>query len=193
MVPKQIQRERVLAKTAAHVLQHGLSHASLRQLAAAAGVSDRMLLYYFDDKTELIAATLTRVALDMQVRLAEVFPSDARFRPGDITARAADLTSAPPLRAYMHLWVEITALAARGQAPYVVVAEEIAKGFHAWIDARLAIEDGEERRQVAAMLLVFIDGLSLLDTFAGGDIATDARQAMIRLLDAQHGKDIPDA
>ncbi|MFY8208820.1 MAG: TetR/AcrR family transcriptional regulator, partial [Caulobacter sp.] len=43
------QRARVIAVLADHLLATGLSQASLRQLAAAAGVSDRMLLYYFAD------------------------------------------------------------------------------------------------------------------------------------------------
>ena len=38
-------RTRLLDRLAAHVIAHGLSAASLRPLAKAAGTSDRMLMY----------------------------------------------------------------------------------------------------------------------------------------------------
>ena len=40
------------------VLANGLGAASLRPLAASAGISDRMLLYYFKDKPAVMAAIL---------------------------------------------------------------------------------------------------------------------------------------
>ena len=56
------RRAAIVERLADHVLVHGLVAASLRPLAKAAGTSDRMLLYYFSDKTEIIAATLQRIA-----------------------------------------------------------------------------------------------------------------------------------
>ena len=56
------RRSVIVDRLADHVLAHGLVSASLRPLAKAAGTSDRMLLYYFADKSELLAATLQRIA-----------------------------------------------------------------------------------------------------------------------------------
>ena len=55
MSPRDEQRERVIGALTGHLLRTGLSQSSLRQLAAAAEVSDRMLLYYFVDKAEVLA------------------------------------------------------------------------------------------------------------------------------------------
>jgi AcrR family transcriptional regulator len=55
------KRNALLNSMADFVLTYGLGAASLRPLAKAAGLSDRMLLYYFKDKDELIAAILARI------------------------------------------------------------------------------------------------------------------------------------
>ena len=49
-----------------HALEHGLIGLSLRPVAAALGTSDRMLLYPFTDKDDLVA-TVLRVSNDRSV------------------------------------------------------------------------------------------------------------------------------
>ncbi|NCU12087.1 MAG: TetR/AcrR family transcriptional regulator, partial [Sphingomonadaceae bacterium] len=75
------QREAVVERLAAHLLETGLSRTSLRQLAAAAGVSDRMLLYYFADKAEVLSAVLARVAGELAMRLTKAIPDGAPLKP----------------------------------------------------------------------------------------------------------------
>ena len=61
------ERREVLAEAATdYVLEHGLLDLSLRPLAAALGTSDRMLLYHFSDKNDLVA-TVLRVSNDRSV------------------------------------------------------------------------------------------------------------------------------
>ena len=60
----------LIEKLADHMLAHGLIGSSLRPLAKAAGTSDRMLLYYFRDKEELLAATSQLIAARMTMMLA---------------------------------------------------------------------------------------------------------------------------
>ena len=43
-----------------YVLEYGLIGLSLRPMAAALGTSDRMLLYHFGDKDDLIATVIRR-------------------------------------------------------------------------------------------------------------------------------------
>ncbi|MCA3750444.1 MAG: TetR family transcriptional regulator, partial [Phenylobacterium sp.] len=54
MTVRAAQRQVVTERLAGHLLASGLSRTSVRQLAAAAQVSDRMLLYYFRDKAEAL-------------------------------------------------------------------------------------------------------------------------------------------
>ena len=73
------RREAAIERMADHLLLEGMSAASLRPLAAAAGTSDRMLLYYFADKDELVAATLDRVAARLTAMLDAAIPAGARL------------------------------------------------------------------------------------------------------------------
>src|SRR3954452_24016846 len=67
-------RRQELAEAATdYVLEHGLIGLSLRPLAAAIGTSDRMLLYHFRDKDELVA-TVLRIANDQAVAELAALP-----------------------------------------------------------------------------------------------------------------------
>ena len=52
------KRDELTEAATDYVLEHGLIGLSLRPLAAALGTSDRMLIYHFGSKDELIAAVL---------------------------------------------------------------------------------------------------------------------------------------
>ncbi|HEX6486223.1 MAG TPA: TetR/AcrR family transcriptional regulator, partial [Nocardioidaceae bacterium] len=52
------RRDQMVAAATDFVLEHGLIGLSLRPLAAALGTSDRMLLYHFTSKDDLVAAVL---------------------------------------------------------------------------------------------------------------------------------------
>ena len=56
-------RQRLLERVADHVLEHGASELSLSELARAVGSNNRMLLYYFGSKDEVLSeATLVAFA-----------------------------------------------------------------------------------------------------------------------------------
>jgi AcrR family transcriptional regulator len=50
------RRDELLESAADYVLQHGLIGMSLRPLAAALGTSDRMLLYHFTSRDQLVTS-----------------------------------------------------------------------------------------------------------------------------------------
>ena len=70
------ERRQALAEAATdYVLEHGLLDLSLRPLAKALGTSDRMLLYHFRDKPDIVA-TVLRVSNDRSVSaILEMAPS----------------------------------------------------------------------------------------------------------------------
>ena len=49
MTRRDERRAKIVEKLARHVLRAGLGGTGLRRLAAVAGTSDRMLLYYFEN------------------------------------------------------------------------------------------------------------------------------------------------
>lgn len=152
----EARRAAIVDRVTDFLLGHGLGAASLRPLAAAAGTSDRMLLYYFPDKDALIAAALARAAERLTAALAG---TDAGPRsPGALEAELLALTAGPGVWPFMCLAFEVTALAARGHEGYRQVGGALARGFLDWIAARLDIADPIERRAAALRLLRTVDG-----------------------------------
>jgi AcrR family transcriptional regulator len=124
-------RRDALAEAATdYALEHGLIDLSLRPLAAAVGTSDRMLLYHFEDKHDLVAAIL-RVSNDRSV--AEI----RALTPARSVRRAvADLWSAcaaGQLDRCQRLYVQAAALGLLGREPYLSVVRE---SNQRWVDAR---------------------------------------------------------
>jgi AcrR family transcriptional regulator len=167
MVAKEEQRERVVTLLSASLLKTGLSQTSLRQLAKAAGVSDRMLLYYFKDKPDIILTVISQIASEMSDLLVSAIPENPKLAPPDLITRALLVTQGDAMKPYMQLWIEIVAAASRGEQPYAMVASQIALGFIQWIENHLEGEANENKRAISAMIFTMIDGLALLDICAG--------------------------
>jgi AcrR family transcriptional regulator len=116
------ERRQVLAEAATdYVLEHGLLDLSLRPLAAELGTSDRMLLYHFKDKHDLIASVL-HVSNDRSVRgIRALSPSR------DVRQAVLDLwgaVSSPEQARCQRLYVEAAALGVLGAEPYASVVGE---------------------------------------------------------------------
>jgi AcrR family transcriptional regulator len=178
MARKQDQREMVLERLAAHLLATGLARTSLRELAVAAGVSDRMLIYYFNDKAEILAEAVALVAGQLAVSLGTAIPEGTVLPPSQLADRAAEITTRPALRPYMRLWIEIAAAAARREEPYPGIAAQIMAGFRAWIEPRLDVANEKERASAALAVIAICDGLALIDICAGDDAIEAARSAL---------------
>lgn len=176
MPKKELQREQALRRIARHVLKNGLAKTTLRQLAEAANCSDRMLLYYFKNKDEVIVAVLTKLAEDLAEALEHALPADRLYLPHELFAEAAQIVNSPPLDKYMHVGLEITAAAARGQRPYVEISKNVATEFVSWIDQRLYVENADERKAIASALLAMIDGLNVLNISAGEKMRMNAER-----------------
>ena len=123
-------RRHVLAEGATdYVLEHGLLDLSLRPLAAALGTSDRMLLYHFGDKLNLVA-TILRVSNDRSVQgIRDLEPS------ADVRAAVIDLwdaISSPQQARCQRLYVEAAALGVLGTEPFATV---VAEANEVWLGA----------------------------------------------------------
>lgn len=176
------QREKVVDLLSAHLLETGLSQTSLRQLAAAAGVSDRMLLYYFSDKADVLTAAMARLAGELAMRLGSALPEQERLLPADLVLHATAFSTQPEMRRFMRLWIEVVAAAARNEVPFVSIAGQIASGFRLWVDARLDVPPGADRDAVASAVVAIVDGLALIDICDGNDMAPRMADALSLIL-----------
>ena len=115
------RRDEVAAAATDYVLEHGLVGLSLRPLAAELGTSDRMLLYHFDGKDDLVA-TVLRVSNDRSVAVIRDLP-----RPPDVRRAVLDLwvaVTSPGLDRCQRMYVEAAALGLLGREPYASVVRE---------------------------------------------------------------------
>lgn len=170
MTKSDDRRVLILDRLADHVLAHGLIASSLRPLAKAAQTSDRMLLYYFADKAEIVAATLNCVAARM-VALMSVHAAPEPLPIEVLLPRITDMLSDAAFWPYMRVWLEIASRAAGGDGFYRATGETIGRGFLAWGGAQIACKEGE-RDALAARLLVMIEGTVLLNSIG---LAREAR------------------
>ena len=165
------RREAAIERMADHVLAEGLSASTLRPLAAAAGTSDRMLLYYFADKDELLTATLERVAARMIAQLDDAVPEG---KPRSFHVLLEEVWAAlgsGEVKPFMHLWLDLAAGAVRGRLPHRNISSAIADGFLAWAARRLEPPNEGEAAWSAASFLVCIEGMLIVEALGRRDIA----------------------
>jgi AcrR family transcriptional regulator len=170
MTIRDKRREAAIERMADHVLSEGLGAATLRPLAAAAGTSDRMLLYYFADKDELLAATLERIATRMLAQLDGAIPLEPRRPFAALLEEVWAAMASESLQPFMPLWLDLASRAARGLQPHRDIAGEIGDGFLAWVTIRLQPEGDSEPALLAPLFLVAIEGMYLLKAIGRGDI-----------------------
>lgn len=168
------RRAEMLERLSDHVLAHGLSASSLRPLARAAGTSDRMLLYYFTDKAEMMTAILGVIAARMKAAM------DARKAPEPLPLEQLqplllDIIADDAMWPFMRVWLEIASLAAQGDAFYRTVGEAIGRGFLDWGASQILATNEAQRQKDAARLLVIAEGMTLLKSIGLGD---DAKAAL---------------
>jgi AcrR family transcriptional regulator len=162
------RREAAIERMADHVLSEGLGAATLRPLAAAAGTSDRMLLYYFADQDEVLTATLERISARMVAQLDGAVPAEPRLPFSVLLEKVWAALESERLQPFMHIWLDLASGAARGLQPHRDIAGAIADGFLAWTAARL------EHESDAPRFMATFEGLYLLKAIGHGDMANAA-------------------
>lgn len=163
------KRSQLIDQLSDHVLVDGLLNASLRPLAKAVGTSDRMLLYYFKDKNDLIEAVLDRIAARIMV-LLEQASAPEQLTLEQLAPMLVESMKSELFWPYLRLWLEVAALSAGGDPLYQACGERIGRGFVVWGEAQLKAEDDEQRRRDAARLLVQVEGSVLLRSLGLDDV-----------------------
>jgi AcrR family transcriptional regulator len=181
-VKRETARREQLAQAATdYVLTHGLVGLSLRPLAAELGTSDRMLLYHFADKDDLVS-TVLRVSNDRSVAEVRALPAapDVRRAVLDLWA----LVASPPLASCQRMYVEAAALGLFGQEPYASVVREANLVWEAALaDHLVAAGTPRDRaRRAVALLDAALMGFQLDLPLDAGDPAQE--QAVQDLADA---------
>ena len=188
MVRDTSRRDEVAEAATDYVLEHGLVGLSLRPMAAELGTSDRMLLYHFASKDDLVA-TVLRVSNDRSVAVIRAMPASPDVRTAVLDLWAAMTT--PRLARCQRMYVEAAALGLFGREPYASVVREANEVWTGAVADHL-VASGTPRargRRAVALLDATLMGFQLdlpLDLpLDGGDPVLE--QAVLDLADAVAG------
>jgi AcrR family transcriptional regulator len=163
-------RDRLLAAAVDHVLEHGLSDLSLRELAAAIGTSHRMLLYHFGSKEALVVAVIRTVEQAQRDAFTDL--DTAGLAPAEAMRAMWSRFTDPALGPHERLFFEIYGQALQGRPGAVELLDGI---VDAWVAPAVAysVAHGADPGHAAAdarLHVAVIRGL-LLDWLATGDRA----------------------
>ena len=173
-MPKaSLSRETLLPKLATHVLNHGLGGASLRPLAKAAGTSDRMLIYHFGNKEQLVTDILEHIANIYATALDAAMGVDRPKTRRECLERIVEQGSHPIMQPFMTLWWEIVAGSARGLPGYREAADAMMARQLLWLENQMP-ENDPDPAEGARYLMTLLEGTMMLAAIGRDDIAEAA-------------------
>ena len=163
-------RAALLAACVEYVLAHGLADLSLRPLAAAAGTSPRIILYYFSSKDELVDAVVAEIGRRRGALLAGWATRSGEHDSRTLLIAAWQWLTAPRHERLVRAVFEIDALALRDRRRY---AAYLHGGSRAWSDPIAVALEGrgfgaDRARSLAELIVATARGL-LYDVLAGTD------------------------
>lgn len=176
MTSSSLSRETLLPKLAAHVLEHGLGGASLRPLAKAAGTSDRMLIYHFGTKRELVADLLEYIAGVYSAALDMAIGSERPKTRQESFERILEQGRQPAMQPFMVLWWEIVAGSARGVPGYREAAEQMMTKQLAWLEGQMPADDPDPSGG-ARYIMTLLEGTLMLETVGHRETAREGALA----------------
>jgi AcrR family transcriptional regulator len=154
-----MSRADLLDRVITYLAEAGVGDRSLRQIAAGAGTSHRMLIYHFGTRDALLVEVVRAVEARTREALASLQARSPREQALEFWQRLSD----PALAPYERLFFELYGAALAGQESFVPVLDGIVTSWLA-DESRFA---GLSLPQ-ARMALAFTRG-ALLDLLATGD------------------------
>ncbi len=165
-----MSRETLLPKMATHVLENGLSDVSLRPLARAAGTSDRMLLYHFGTKAELMDRLLEYMAARYAEVLESAFPPGRAETSQKCLEQVMTVTRKPEFQPFLRVWWEAVAGGAAGETQWRDSNGKVMDTLLAWLETHLP-EGEPDPAGTARLMLTIIEGAQMLEAVGRRDIA----------------------
>jgi AcrR family transcriptional regulator len=169
-------RDDILGSALLAALEDGLTKLTFGRLAARLGISDRMVVYYFPSKDDLIREVVMSMGLQIQEALGEVLPQRATDHVA-LVAAAWPVLARAEVDPVFALFFEAAGLAASGQEPYRSLMPDL---FEAWIQWASTFLAGRapHRRASAEAAIATLDGLLLLRHLAGPTAADRAAKVI---------------
>src|ERR1700736_5566348 len=151
------KRSELTKRIAQTLLAAGVAEIPLRELAAEIGTSDRMLLYYFADKADLVRSSLDEMSAQLAASLGKRLPK--RNSPTTLLNEVITLFASKELSRPLTVWADLSARGSRGEEPFRAIARSSVHWWVVWLEERLDMEAGSSRRDVAIAILTVIEGV----------------------------------
>ncbi len=162
----------ILEGALAAAFDDGLSQLTFGRVAKRLGISDRVVVYYFPSKEDLIGEVVLAMGVELQATLATAFSEPAADHL-ELVRAAWPIVASPDADAVFALFFEANGLAVTGREPYRTLVPTLVELWIAWVAGFIA-GPPEQQRVEAETAIALIDGLLLLRLLAGPDAAARA-------------------
>jgi AcrR family transcriptional regulator len=182
------RRAELLAGATAWAVDHGLGGLSLRPLARALGTSDRMLVYYFGSKDELVAAIAAEAADALAAAMPQVDPAQPPASAGAWLDSCWALLGDPALRPALALLFELDSQGVRDAGAPRAAARLVAARWLAVVDdalASLGVPAAWREAGFTTLVAGALVGIVLDELVTGAERPRAAVGELARLIDAE--------
>ena len=169
--------DEILDEAVEVAVANGLAELTFAKVAAGLGISDRMVVYYFPTKLDLVAGVATRLGAELQQLLAKAF-GDERRSPDDLLALAWPVLASRRGDRVFALFFEMIGYASAGQEPYPQMVRSLMEAWRDWLAERVVGERTDVRRRRALSVMARIDGLLMIRRTMGKEAAVLAAREM---------------
>ena len=169
-------KQEILDGALAVAFVDGLSRLTFGRVAKHLGISDRVVVYYFPAKDDLVGEVLFAVGIQLQQTLEPAFAKPAEGHL-ELVRAAWPIVARPQADAVFALFFEANGLAAAGREPYRTLVSQLVDAWIAWA-AEFLHGTAAGRRTDAETAIALLDGLLLLRQLAGPAAAQRAPQRL---------------
>lgn len=156
------KKKEIIERIVEYLWINGLSETGLRRLANVSDTSDRMLIYYFGRKDELLDIALGTIASNLTQQLDSIF-DEKKYSAEILLSHLTTLMMDDAFEPAIQLWFELVGLAARKKEPFLANACIFAENWIKWIELRL----DEPETKVAEDLYAHLEGRLMLKLLKG--------------------------